>query len=116
MKKSQTRKKQMGGGCGCGSGNPLLIGQSGGCISCSKMEGGGFSIPATFDSRQSEETYYPLNNYNHDPMMQTSSVRIGGVPVSNHLNVTGGNDIMSGGRKRKSKSKRKPKRKSKRKK
>lgn len=99
--------KQKGGDCGCG--NPIMAGQSGGsCSSCSKMEGGGggFTIDPTSYLPHSQETYYPLNSYDNDTMMQTDSTRMTGVPISNNLNVTGGNDIkLGGGKKRKRKSK-----------
>lgn len=101
--KSKTQKK--GGDCGCGSGNQVISGQSGGCVSCSKTEGGGFSIPPT--SQQPEiHNYYSLNSYSHDPMMQTNSVRIEGVPVSSSFNVNGGNDVkITGGKRKKRKNK-----------
>jgi hypothetical protein len=114
--KSKTLK-QKGGGCGCGSGNPVIQGQSGGgCSACSKIEGGGggFTIDPTSYFPSSQETYYPLNSYNNDTMMQTDSIRMTGVPISNNLNVTGGNDIkLGGGKKRKSKSKKSKSKKSK---
>ena len=111
-------KIQNGGGCGCGSGNPIFSGQNGGCASCSKIEGGGFTIPPTFQATTTDtQNHYPLNSYNNDPMMHTNSIRMEGVPVSNHLNVNGGNNItMSGGKKRKRKNKKSKSKKSKSKK
>jgi hypothetical protein len=109
--KNNHTKKKNGGGGGCGSGNPMISGQyGGGCASCSKIEGGGFSInPTSYFSQHN----YPLNNYNNDTMMQTNSSRMEGVPVSNNLNVTGGNDIILGGKKRKRRNKKSKRAKSK---
>jgi hypothetical protein len=107
--KNHTNKnKKGGGGCGCGSGNPILYGQSAGCVSCSKIGGGGFSISPTSILPEAH-TNYPLNSYNNDPMMQTESIRMEGSTVSNNLNVTGGNDIIIGGRKRRNKKSKKSK-------
>ena len=114
MKSKNYVVKNSGGGCGCGSGNPIIFGKvGGGCASCSKMEGGEFTInPTSYFSQNN----YPLNSYNTDPMMQTNSSRMEGVPISNNLNITGSNNILLGGKKkrRNKKSKRTKRNKSKR--
>ena len=111
MKSKNYVTKNSGGGCGCGSGNPIVYGQNGGgCAACSKMEGGEFTIDPTSYFSQNN---YPLNSHNVDPMMQTNSSRMEGVPISNTLNNTGSNDILLGGKKRKHKHKKSKRTKSK---
>jgi len=94
MKKKNSNRtlKKRGGNCGCNSGNPLF--QNGGCVSCNpSLHGGGFNLAST--------SYYPLNTYQHDPNMLGYSTRMEGVPVSNIVNETGGNNIVLGGKKQK---------------
>jgi len=91
MKNSNRTLKKRGGDCGC-SKNSLF--QNGGCISCNtSLYRGGLNVAPT--------SYYPLNNYQHDPTRLGYSTRIEGVPISNVSNETGGNNIMLGGNKRK---------------
>lgn len=94
MKKKNSSRtlKKKGGNCGCNSGNPLF--QNGGCALCKpSLRGGGFHLAQT--------PYYQLNTYQHDPTRLGYSTRMEGVPVSNTLNETGGNNIVLGGNKRK---------------
>jgi len=96
MKKKNSNRtlKKRGGNCGCNSGNPLF--QNGGCVSCNpSLHGGGFNLAST--------SYHPLNTYQQDPTMLGYSTRMEGVPVSNTLNETGGNNIVLGGKKQKQK-------------
>jgi len=113
MKNHRHRHRlKKGGGCGCQT--PKLNPFSGGCSTCNlPMSGGAFVIPPTANFPSTNETYYPLNNYQNDPTMTELSTRIQGVPVSHTLNETGGNNIyLTGGRKRK-RTKKTKKRKSK---
>lgn len=100
MKNHRHRLKK-GGDCGCQT--PKLNPFSGGCSTCNlPMSGGAFAILPTTNFPPTNETYYPLNNYQNDPTMTELSTRIQGVPISHTLNETGGNNIsLTGGKKRK---------------
>ena len=103
------RQKKNGkkcGGCGCSQNTFFKGGNCSACNANIQSGGSGFSNPATTVFPASNTAYYPLNNYQNDPTMTQFSSRTEGVPVSNHLNVNGGNNIVVGGRKKSKKMQR----------
>ena len=111
--KNHRLKTKKGGNCGCETPtlNPFT---GGGCSTCQQpIHGGAFDIPPTAHFPPTNETYYPLNNYQNDPTMTEISTRLQGVPVSYTLNETGGNNISISGGKKTKKSKKTKKQKNK---
>jgi hypothetical protein len=102
-KNTRKRRSMKGGDCGCNT--PTVT--TGGCSNCG-MTGGGCGCSMKGGSAYLDKVpvsnYYALNDYNHDPNMLQESVRIGGVPLSNQLNlIKGGKKYKKSKKSKKSK-------------